>query len=425
MKKLLYILFLSCLFISCQSSDKNPDMDIFQQLIHENKKRLGAPIENPEKFELQIIYTQIDRDENNHPYFTSYSFREDANQYFYPASTVKMPTAFLALEKINNLKIEGLTKHTPLNIGFARNPQTMVAQDSTAENGLPSIAHYVKKIFLVSDNDAHNRLYEFLGQDELNNSLKNKGFTNTKIVHRLGPEGAPFGVEENKYTNPLYFYEDNDDEVDISFLYKQSEKEAKNIYANKLNALLKGKGYIANDSLINESKDFSTKNYCALKDMEAILQAVIFPEATPEKSRFNLTENDYQFLYKAMSMRPRESKFPKYTAEEYDSYVKFFIYGNTKTPMPDYLRIYNKVGWAYGYLSDASYVVDLENKVEFFLTAVISVNENQIYNDDKYEYDNIGVPFMENLGKVVYEYELKRKRKVIPDLSKFEIDYKE
>ena len=99
MKKILFIITLISFFISCQS-DKNQDMDILQQLIHENQKRLGAPIENPEKFELQILYTQIDRDEKNHPHFTTYRFREDANQYFYPASTVKMPTAFLALEKI-------------------------------------------------------------------------------------------------------------------------------------------------------------------------------------------------------------------------------------------------------------------------------------------------------------------------------------
>ena len=417
MKKILFIITLISFFISCQS-DKNQDMDILQQLIHENKERLGEPIQNPEKFELQILYTQIDRDENNHPHFTTYSFQEDAKQYFYPASTVKMPTAFLALEKINNLKIEGLTKHIPLSIDAARNPQVAVTQDSTSENLLPSIAHYAKKIFVVSDNDAHNRLYEFLGQDYLNNTLKHKGFTNTKIVHRLGPEGAPFGVEENRFTNPFKFYDGK------NVIYEQPEVEAKNEYNFQLKKTQKGKGYIDNDKLVNEPKDFSTKNYFAVKDMEAILKSVIFPEATPEKRRFNLTEEDYQFLYKVMSMRPRESKFPKYTEEEYDSYVKFFIYGSTKTPMPDYLRIFNKVGWVYGYLSDASYVVDLKNKVEFFLTAVISVNENQIYNDDKYEYETIGVPFMENLGKVIYEYELKRERKVIPDLNKFELDYK-
>ena len=416
MKNIFSFIFLTLIFISCQSGS-NSDMNVLQQLIHENEKRLGAPIENPGKFELQIIYTQINRDENNHPHFTTYRFREDANQYFYPASTVKMPTALLALEKVNNLKIKGLTKYTPLSIDAARDPQIAVSKDSTSENGLPSIAHYAKKIFVVSDNDANNRLYEFLGQDYLNNTLKNKGFTNTKIVHRLGPEGAPFGVEENRFTNAFKFYDGE------KVIYEQPEIEAQNNYDFKLNRTQKGKGYIDNGKLINEPKDFSTKNYFAIKDMEAILQSVIFPEATPEKRRFNLAEDDYQFLYKAMSMRPRECKFPKYTKEEYDSYVKFFIYGNTKTPMPDHLRIFNKVGWAYGYLSDVSYVVDLKNKVEFFLTAVISVNENQIYNDDKYEYDNIGVPFMEDLGKVVYEYELNRKRKITPDLSKFVLEY--
>ncbi|MDP9231009.1 MAG: glycoside hydrolase family 9 protein, partial [Bacteroidota bacterium] len=42
---------------------------------------------------------------------------------------------------------------------------------STAANGFPSIAQYIKKIFLVSDNDAYNRLYEFLGQQTINDKL--------------------------------------------------------------------------------------------------------------------------------------------------------------------------------------------------------------------------------------------------------------
>ena len=51
--------------------------------------------------------------------------------------------------------------------------------------------------------------------------------------------------------------------------------------------------------------------------------------------------------------------------------------------------IFNKVGWAYGFLSDVSYVVDFENKVEFLVAAVIHVNENQTYNDGVYEYEKI------------------------------------
>lgn len=393
-------------------------MNILQQLISENKKELGAPIENPEKYELQIIYTQVNRDKNNVPTFTTHQFNVDDNQYFYPASTVKMPAAFLTLEKLNRLKTKDLNKYTSFRVDSVRAPQTKLVYDTTAQSGFPSMAHMVKKIFLVSDNDAHNRMYEFLGQEYFNEALRKKGFENTKIVHRIGPSGFPFDFEANKYTNPFAFNKGD------SMVYEQPEAFASDPPAlPTMEKLMKGKGYMSNGELVEKPKDFSKKNRFALADMEKMLRAVIFPEATPEHQRFDLTQDDYQFLYKVMGMRPRESQFPKYTKKEYDSYVKFFIYGDSDKPMPNHMRIYNKVGWAYGYLSDASYIVDLEKNIEFFLAAVIHVNDNQIFNDDKYEYETIGLPFLSNLGKVVYDYEVKRERKHQPDLSKFRIGY--
>ena len=415
MKRLFFLLPL--FFFSCQPTE---NMNTLQQLISENEKILGTPAKNPDKFELQIIYTQIDRDEKNNPSFTTHHFNVDKNRYFYPASTVKMPTAFLALEKINRLKKDGLDKYTELHIDSIRPPQTTLHADSTSENGKASMAHFAKKVFLVSDNDAHNRMYEFLGQEYLNEELKKKGFSNTKIIHRIGSSGFPFDEEANRYTNPFTFI----GIIDTTHVYHQPEAYAENVQEMPPMELLeKGKGYMSDGKLVNDPKDFSKKNRFALGDMEGILRSVIFPEATSEHQRFDFTEDDYQFLYKVMSMRPRESKFPKYTSHEYDSYVKFFIYGDKKEPIPDHIRIFNKVGWAYGYLSDVSYIVDLEKNVEFFLAATISVNDNQIYNDDKYEYESIGLPFLANLGKVIYDYEVQRERKYQPDLSRFKLNY--
>ncbi len=408
-------LFCTILFFSCQPTEEK---NLLQQLISENKTALGTPAKNPEKFELQILYTQIDRDHNNTPTFTIYKFNIDENQYFYPASTVKMPTAFFALEKINRLKKSGLDKYSELQIDSIRPPQIPLRGDSTSQNGQASLAHFAKKIFLVSDNDANNRLYEFLGQEYFNAELKKKGFEDTQIVHRIGPSGFPFNEEGNRYTNPFTFYG-----ID-TVLYRQPEAFAKIAQVMPpMNRLQKGKGYMSDGKLINEPKDFSQKNRFSIEDMSAMLQAVMFPEVTPEHQRFDFSEDDYQFLYKVMSMRPRESKFPKYTEEEYDSYVKFFIYGDKKERIPDHIRTFNKVGWAYGYLTDVSYIVDFEKGIEFFLTATISVNENQIFNDDNYEYETIGLPFLSTLGKVVYDYEVQRERKIKPDLSKFKVNY--
>jgi hypothetical protein len=81
------------------------------------------------------------------------------------------------------------------------------------------------------------------------------------------------------------------------------------------------------------------------------------------------------------------------------------------------------VGWAYGCLTDVSYVADFKNNVEFMLTATIYVNADGILNDDKYEYETIGWPFMNKLGQAVYAHELERPRKYKPGLKNFELQY--
>jgi len=44
------------------------------------------------------------------------------------------------------------------------------------------------------------------------------------------------------------------------------------------------------------------------------------------------------------------------------------------------------------------------------LSATIYCNEDEIFNDNKYEYDELGFPFMKHLGEVIYNYELGRKK---------------
>src|SRR5689334_13849841 len=57
-------------------------------------------LQHNDRWQIKIIYTQVDRKAKNHPVFKNYYFNIDPGQYFYPASTVKMPTAILALQKL-------------------------------------------------------------------------------------------------------------------------------------------------------------------------------------------------------------------------------------------------------------------------------------------------------------------------------------
>ncbi len=144
-------------------------------LLKQYPQYFDSILANRKDWNVQVIYTQVDRGLNNLPKLTNYYFNVNAAKYFYPASTVKLPTAVLALQRLNELKATGITRNTTMITGSAYSGQTAVFNDPTAFDGRPTIANYIKKIFLVSDNDAQNRLYEFLG-DYLNDQLHKKGY---------------------------------------------------------------------------------------------------------------------------------------------------------------------------------------------------------------------------------------------------------
>ena len=102
--------------------------------------------------------------------------------------------------------------------------------------------------------------------------------------------------------------------------------------------------------------------------------------------------------------------------------MKFF-FSDKDHQLPSHIRVFNKVGWAYGFMTDVSYVADFKNKVEFMLSATIYVNSDEILNDNKYDYETLGYPFMYALGQTIYQHELKRRRIYKPDLSNFRINY--
>lgn len=413
-KPLFFIFFLFFFAMRSAFSQGTETNNLVEVLLRSNPEVFGKILEDPARYEIQILYTQIDRNKKNKPAFTSHAYRVEASQYFYPASTVKLPAVLLALEKINKLGIKNLTKETTLQIDSAYSRQVAVTVDSTSLSGLPSIAHYIKKILLVSDNDAYNRLFEFVSQQQMNESLYKKGFTDLRLIKRLQVGST---AEEDRYTNPFTFY------AGKNIIYRQPLVFNLKQYPNTLTTTLKGKGYLQNEILVNKPMDFSAMNYISIENLQGILRSLLFPEAVPARKRFKLAGEDYQFVYKYMSMFPQESQNPLYDSSYHNSYGKFFLFADKKEDFPSHIRIFNKAGWAYGFLTDNAYIVDLKNNVEFMLTATILVNEDGIFNDNQYEYETVGKPFLAALGKVIYEYELGRKKHFQSDLDRFRIDY--
>jgi hypothetical protein len=389
--------------------------NVLESILKAHPESFQKLMENSGHYRLQILYTQIDRDAKNQAHFKTFRYRADSKEYFYPASTVKLAASVLALEKLN---AKGLDKSLTMRTLKNRDSQIEVNQDSSAADGRPSVEHYIKKILLVSDNEAYNRLYEFLGQQDFNETMKKKGFEGVRLTHRLQ---VPLARLENQYTNPVEFLDAKNQVV-----YAQKEAFNANPYAAE-NPILLGKG-VMNDAGIIESKplDFSLKNAYPLAAQHEFLKRLYFPNSFPKNKRFNLKKDDYSFLYKYMSKYPTESKDPTYSGTDmnFPTYCKFLYYGSEKqAKLNPHVRIFNKVGDAYGFLLDNAYVVDFDKRIEFLVTAVILCNEDEVFNDEKYDYDTIGFPFFKALGQHIYDYESTRKKAILPDLNYLKFNY--
>ncbi|RWY50389.1 serine hydrolase [Mucilaginibacter gilvus] len=411
------LLIFITLITGISASAQQTDTVFLKQVLQAHPELFSSILNHPTQNEVQILYTQIDRDKNNVPHFTTYSYRLNANRYFYPASTVKLPTAIFALEKLNELGLKKL-KAADMITDSAFTGQSKVLADTSSNTGLPSINNYIKKILLVSDNDAYNRLYEFIGRDEINKKLKKYELNNTRIVGRLA---VGDGGESARNTNPVSFYDGK------KLRYSKPLMRDSLNYLMTLENMIQGKGYLnRKDSLIMQPFSFANLNVYTIENQQMVLRRLLFPETFPAAQRFNLTPDDYKFIYKYMSMFPTENTKPTYTPPEYyPAYCKFLYYGSDSLAVinPD-VRIFNKIGDSYGYDIDNAYIIDTKNKLEFMLTAVVQSNEDSILNDNKYEYKTVCLPFMKNLGQVIMQYELTRPKKHLPNLSKFKFVYR-
>lgn len=392
--KILRLLFLMSCLIGCNSNTKNSSL--LHEILQESKEPIIKKVlSDLNSHEVQILFTRIRRDSLRVPKFESHKFQVNSEHYFYPASTVKLPLAILVLQKIRKLQSEGIpiTVETPFMVLDEEN--VIKKTDATHPKNKLTIAHLIKKIFLVSDNMAYNYLFDFIGRDDANKAIHSIGIPNFKLSHK-------FSDPENNNSTPRFIFFNQKGDTIYNQAPITSHQKIKNTH---LEGVLKGKGYVKDGTVIEESMNFSEKNYASIEALHQILERIIFPKFFSKNEQFKIEPEDYFFLRYWMSRTPNEVTIPFYDRETFfDSYCKFFIYGDKKGEMTTNIRIYNKVGLAYGTTTDVAYVKD-RNGIEFFLTATILTNKNEIFNDNKYEYDQLGIPFLAALGREIYQFE--------------------
>ena len=374
-----YLLASFCFLLLSCSSTTNP----IELIIKKREPQLKPIYKNKENHNLQILYTKVVRDSLGMPSFIQYDYQADNNVYFYPASTMKLPIVALTLQKINELR------NTGISITVESKILLLSADQITTETTFKDL---ISKVFLVSDNSASNILINFLGYNYFNQQMREKGLNTIVLNHKFNPD--PYVKTDWKiYT------------LDRDLISKDETKET--IEHNNLDNLLQGKFQILNGEKVATPFNFKTKNKASLRDLDGVMKRIIYPDLFQEQDRINLSDQDYNFLRYWMSRFTFEDIGIEYQKDSqyFDSYNKFFIYGDSTNTIDRKIRIYNKVGVAYGALTDISYIRDYQKKIEFFLSATIYVNQNQIVNDNIYEYDDLGIPFLAELARQVYKLE--------------------
>ena len=257
----------------------------------------------------------------------------------------------------------------------------------------------MRRIFTVSENIPHNRLYDFIGPEAIQRRLVELGYPDARVVNRIGVPVGDGGVTRSGHVlsatgAPLAAWPARQFET-RAFPYGKA---------------LAGRGWMEDDGRVTPGPhDFSHGNFVPLADLHHMLLAMVLPEVVAPARRWAIAEPMREEMLKIMAMLPRECSDPVYGPDEnYDGFARFFILGDSHSNKPANLHLVGKVGQAYGYLGDTEYVRDDASGAEFLLSAVICVNADGIFNDDKYEYDEVGIPFLAALGRAVLDDERER-----------------
>lgn len=387
--------------LQAQDADIQPDSELLDTLFARASPGFRQMLSQPEKYRYQIVYTVIDRNKKGVPAATTHYYHFNKGAYLYPASLAKFPLSVVVLQKLSGLKKTGVLPHSPVVIDSGWWCQTRTGPDPAQPQGMPSMDAYIRKMMLVSDNESYNRAYEFAGYDYLREQLQSHMMPDTRIIQRFE---TPCDSLSHYITNPVTFFNGKDT------LYHQPLASGQCRLRNPFGEVWMGSSYYdASGYLYPFPRSFIFNNFVPLDELQRLLLAVYVPEALPREYRWNIDPEYLNLLKTYMGMWPRESKYPAYALP--DNFKKYLLMGTGK-PLPDSsdIRIFNVVGRAFGVIADAAYVVDFKNDIEFCVSAIMYCNESDILNSNTYEYETAGLPFLDELGRLLYQYERSRPR---------------
>lgn len=314
----------------------------------------------------------------------------DPRQYFYPASTVKLGGAIAALLELQRLSREQGDAFT-LDASWRALPRF---PGDPVDPPWIQVADDLRAMLIVSDNPPYNRCFEMLSQKGLNETLWRAGLSSARMWHRLSEARA---ADEHRVTRQFAIQQGD---TVLAIAPRESGVALDN---SAFDDLLVGSSHMRGKERVEKPMSFADKNAITLEDLQDMLAMVVRPDIDLGKRGFpELSVTARAFLVEQLGAYPRESASPKYDEKKHpDEYCKFLLPGLRRVVPAEALRVYAKIGQAYGFAIENSYVENVATGRGFFLAAVIYVNADGCIGDDRYEYEKVADPFFAALGETI------------------------
>lgn len=391
MKKFLpIILFLASLQLYAQSN-------VLDSLLKNVHSEFSEVFNHPNTYRFQLIYTKINYLPDGVVQFEDNYFYYSDTVYNYPASMVKLPVSIAAVKKtevMNNEQIDWENKILMDSL-FC---QKSLLFDSIGFPQYPHLKKWIKRMLILSDNQAYTHTYDFLNCKTLHQWLNEWGFEHARISHKFISSCIN---DSTFYTPTIYLLNSNNDTIFIQYqdsICKFNSASKNYSVGYSIKKIKKRKKTIRKKI----PKTFVKHNDWPLDYSHQLMKLLIFDE---QLKKLNIQQKHRDSLIRYLGAYPREyNELNADTNDYYDTWKKFFIYGaKFKRINTDTLRSINIIGRAYGFLSETAYIIDFKNNVDFVLSASIYVNPDNIMNN-KYNYP-VAYQFFYQISRLIYEYE--------------------
>ena len=381
-------------FVFSQNNQFNND-SLLTEILKSDDSLLNEVLSNQSKYQFQLMYTKVLKDKNGYQ-LEKHSLNEN-KYYFNPASLIKLPLLIIALEKMSSLREYGVDLDSRILMHTCSCDEDTDGYIAQSKN--PTFRQLMRELMIMSDNDAYNFLYDFVGYDYFNKRYRELGFDGFLMKRRFTSNCSD---ALNKWYGGIAFL-NSENEI----IYQQDCDTAKQNYAiDSVKYLLKaGESYLENGLLLQGPKDFSNNNYLNFTQINDLFQNIFFSNDFDEQFKIDIAyKSDFISTLKDYPKDLLNSKYNSVNTPDW--FYKFFIDTIAMNTKDKSLKIYNKVGMAGGFISDLSYIVDETHDVRYFLSATLLAKKDDVINNGKNNYYDFGIPFFRKIGSLFYNYEI-------------------